>query len=176
MKAPLERFVKSFRDLVILSLLSERSSIGYEIIGSIHDRYGIMLSPAMVYGTLDSLEKEGLIAREKPKKSKKEKAYSITQSGLARLRHSLDEFREAYGSLMVSAEARDRVTRIETVLSALFGETGSKTILRLLEDKYSLTKRRIEENPDAVYYALERLFGAGAPIIRKALSERRKWE
>lgn len=59
-----ERCVKSILDLVVLRLLLEKSLGAYEIIGAIHSKSGVMLSPGTVYPTLFSLERRKLIEAE----------------------------------------------------------------------------------------------------------------
>ncbi len=57
----IEKHVKTFLDIVILSMLNGRSTYGYKIIAIIHKEFGILLSPATLYPLLHSLENEQLI-------------------------------------------------------------------------------------------------------------------
>jgi DNA-binding PadR family transcriptional regulator len=57
----IERYVKTFLDLVILSVLSGKALYGYKIIAIIHKEFGILLSPASLYPLLHVLEGQKLI-------------------------------------------------------------------------------------------------------------------
>lgn len=57
----MEKHVKTFLDIVILSILSGKSTYGYKIIASIHKEFGILLSPASLYPLLHVLENNELI-------------------------------------------------------------------------------------------------------------------
>ena len=57
----MEKHVKTFLDMVILVILSGRSTYGYKIIASIHKEFGILLSPASLYPLLHVLEHNKLI-------------------------------------------------------------------------------------------------------------------
>ena len=57
----IEKYVKTFLDLVILSMLSGKALYGYKIIAIIHKEFGILLSPASLYPLLHVLEGQKLI-------------------------------------------------------------------------------------------------------------------
>ena len=57
----IEKHVKTFLDIVILSMLNGRPTYGYKIIAIIHKEFGILLSPASLYPLLHALENEKLI-------------------------------------------------------------------------------------------------------------------
>lgn len=57
----IEKHVKTFLDIVILSMLNGKSNYGYKIIATIHKEFGILLSPASLYPLLHTLEEEKLI-------------------------------------------------------------------------------------------------------------------
>lgn len=57
--------VRHFLDLIVLSKLKERGDLsGYDIIQTIHSRYGILSSSGTVYSLLYALERDGLISGE----------------------------------------------------------------------------------------------------------------
>lgn len=56
-----EKHVKTFLDIVILSMLNGKSNYGYKIIATIHREFGVLLSPASLYPLLHILEDERLI-------------------------------------------------------------------------------------------------------------------
>ena len=58
-----DRLVRGLLDLIILICLKEIPLSGYDIISSIHDLFGILLSPGTVYPRLRFLENLGLIER-----------------------------------------------------------------------------------------------------------------
>ena len=93
--------------LVILSLLAEKPSYGYELIKAIEERMGggYAPSPGVVYPTLTLLEERGFAQIEPSEGSRK--VYGITEAGraelaaqaerLAELRARLDQGKERFG-------------------------------------------------------------------------------
>lgn len=73
-----ERCVKSFLDVIIGIILRDKASWGYDIIANIHDKAHILLSPGVVYPVLYSMEKGGLIRREK---DYRRRVYVLTDEG-----------------------------------------------------------------------------------------------
>jgi DNA-binding PadR family transcriptional regulator len=53
--------IKNFMDILILVEMKRSSVSGYDVIGIIHKKFGILLSSGTVYSTLYSLERDGLI-------------------------------------------------------------------------------------------------------------------
>jgi PadR family transcriptional regulator PadR len=56
-----EKIVRSFLDLVAMTILNGKPAYGYEIMSVIHEEFGVLLSPGVLYPLLHSLEDEGLI-------------------------------------------------------------------------------------------------------------------
>ena len=93
--------------LLILQLIAEKPSHGYEIIKAIEDRFAGTYSPSpgVVYPTLTLLEEQGFVRQENSEGAKK--LYAATDEGrrhleanrdtLDRLRARLDELGEALG-------------------------------------------------------------------------------
>jgi DNA-binding PadR family transcriptional regulator len=57
----IEKYVKTFLDMVILAMLNGKATYGYKIISGIHTEFGILLSPASLYPLLHLLENNKLI-------------------------------------------------------------------------------------------------------------------
>jgi len=72
------RAIKSFMDILILAELRKGSLSGYDIIGLIHKRFGILTSSGTVYSLLYSLERDGLI---KGVQNQRKRVYTLTQKG-----------------------------------------------------------------------------------------------
>ncbi len=73
------RIVKSFMDVLVLAELKNGHSLsGYDIIGYIHDRFGILVSSGTVYSLLYSMERDGLI---EGKWAKRKRVYTLTDKG-----------------------------------------------------------------------------------------------
>ena len=70
--------VKSFLDIIVLSMLKGSPSHGYGIIADIHKRFDVLLSPGTLYPLLYSLEKQGLITIELDGRRKN---YLLTEKG-----------------------------------------------------------------------------------------------
>lgn len=72
------RVIKSFMDILILAELRKNSLSGYDIIGLIHKKFGILVSSGTVYSLLYSLEREGLI---KGTWNQRKRVYELTKKG-----------------------------------------------------------------------------------------------
>lgn len=73
------RIVKSFMDIIVLTELKNGHSMsGYDVIGYIHDRFGILVSSGTVYSLLYSTERDGLIEGGW---AKRKRVYRLTDKG-----------------------------------------------------------------------------------------------
>jgi DNA-binding PadR family transcriptional regulator len=89
---------------VILKLISEKPSHGYELIKAIEDRLGGAYSPSpgVVYPTLTLLEELGLIAATQSDGAKK--AYGITEEGEKALAENLSTVETIFQRISSIAE------------------------------------------------------------------------
>ena len=55
-----KRVIQNFMDILILTEMKKGSLSGYDVIGIIHRRFGVLMSSGTVYSLL-SLERDGLI-------------------------------------------------------------------------------------------------------------------
>ncbi|RLI22244.1 hypothetical protein DRO54_01595 [Candidatus Bathyarchaeota archaeon] len=79
MKEIVEKTVRNFLDIFILSALAKTDFIGgYGILTKINQEYGLLLSPGTVYNALYKLEREGLIESQEMSKGR---IYKITKKG-----------------------------------------------------------------------------------------------
>ena len=79
---PEKRFVRSFLDVTILSMLQENSLWGYRMMSLLKERYDIKVGPPVIYPLLDSMEKNGHISSWETKQSNRvRKMYDITDEG-----------------------------------------------------------------------------------------------
>lgn len=76
---PVEEIVKNHLEIIILSLLLEKSMCGYDLIKEIIARYQVMISQGTVYPLLYSLKGEGIIHVESMKGDMKTKRYFIAE-------------------------------------------------------------------------------------------------
>ena len=65
-------------DILILAELNMSPMSGYDIIGLIHKRYGLLMSSGTVYSLLYSLERNGLI---KGVQNQRKRVYALTEKG-----------------------------------------------------------------------------------------------
>jgi DNA-binding PadR family transcriptional regulator len=70
--------IKSFMDILVLAELRRGSLSGYDIIGLIHKKFGILVSSGTVYSLLYSLERNGLI---KGIWNQRKRVYILTEKG-----------------------------------------------------------------------------------------------
>jgi len=70
--------VKSMLDVLMLAELRNGSMSGYDVIGYIHNKFGVLISSGTVYAHLYALEREGLITGNNDTKKRK---YKLTEKG-----------------------------------------------------------------------------------------------
>ena len=76
------RFLKSFLDLLVLSLIEARPRWGYDIIKEAELTYKVKIRHGALYPTLNKLEAKGLLtSRKELKKGRVRKVYKITETG-----------------------------------------------------------------------------------------------
>lgn len=85
----IEKLVKNFLDIIILSFLYERPNHGYQIIADIHTSFGVLLSPGTVYPRLDELTDEGLLEINK---IQRKKIYSLSSEGEKRTSEMVNSY------------------------------------------------------------------------------------
>ena len=74
-----KRMVKSFMDVLILTMLKNNNSVsGYDVITYIHKKFGILISSGTVYSLLYSLERDGLI---RSTWNQRKRVYTLTEKG-----------------------------------------------------------------------------------------------
>lgn len=86
-----ERFVRSFLDWVILSILRRKPSYGYEMITVIDEEFRVYISPGSLYPILYNMERSGLVRGQwdNPDRRSK-KIYELTADGIRAHRDGLD--------------------------------------------------------------------------------------
>ena len=70
--------LKTFLDLVVLSMLTYEPLHGYKIIANIHKKFGVLISPGTLYPLLYNLQEKGLL---NVRSAKRKKIYRITSKG-----------------------------------------------------------------------------------------------
>lgn len=74
-----KRVAKDFLDFIILSKLENGApKSGYDFIGFIHEKYGVLISSGTIYSKLYGLEREGFITGSS---SERKRVYKITNMG-----------------------------------------------------------------------------------------------
>jgi DNA-binding PadR family transcriptional regulator len=122
--------------LVILALVAEKPSYGYEIIKAIEERLsgGYAPSPGVVYPTLTLLEEEGYATVSTAEGSKK--LYTVTEQGIAYLKTNQATISAIFGRM-------DQASRV-------FGRGRSPQIMRALMNlKFALKMRANQGNLSA---------------------------
>ncbi len=85
----IEKYVKTFLDMVILAMLNGKATHGYKIISVIHTEFGILLSPASLYPLLHLLENNKLIESNF---DRGKTVYCLTQKGKETFRRKFDAY------------------------------------------------------------------------------------
>ncbi len=91
-----EKIVKDNLENLILSILQKQMMCGTEIIGTIHLRFNVLLSPGTIYPLLHSLKQKGLL---KITKSGKEIVYGPVEDAKPRIRSMVYEHIQAHKAL-----------------------------------------------------------------------------
>lgn len=106
-----QKFVRSFLDVITLATLYLAPAHGYEIMGFVHNEFGVLLSPGTLYPLLHSLEDGGLI--ESGQDSGRI-VYRISPKGKKKLKSALSTFSLAVEKMSNFMKELNR----ETVLTA----------------------------------------------------------
>jgi len=74
-----QRTLKNFIDVLILkSLKKDGAKSGYDIIGLVHGKFGVLMSSGTIYAKLYSMERDGLI---KGSWNSRKRVYELTEKG-----------------------------------------------------------------------------------------------
>ena len=133
--------------LLILQLLSEKPSYGYELIKSIEERLsgGYAPSPGVVYPTLTLLEERGFAQVVEPTDGGR-KTYAITDAGKAELKANEGRLREITERLEHTGHAFRR-GRSPQIMRA-FGNLGQAVRMRMFRG--DLTQEQIAKIAEAI--------------------------
>lgn len=88
--------VKDDLELIVLAMMLKQPMCGTEIIKTIHNKFGVLLSPGTIYPLLHSLEKKGLL---RCKRSAKIKTYEPVEGSKKKISEMLEERVKAWGIL-----------------------------------------------------------------------------
>ncbi len=125
--------------LVLLSLLSEKPSYGYELIKAIEERLSgaYVPSPGLVYPTLTLLEEMGYISAETNEEGKK--FFSVTPQGKAFLKVSKPVVKTIFDRMSDAAECQKRSENPQLVRAI----ENLKLALKLRSSAGELTQEQI---------------------------------
>lgn len=87
----IEHIVKSFLDILVLTMLYDEPMHGYKMIASIHNEFGVLLSPGALYPLLYGLEEHDLI---ECRGNHRKKTYYITDDGQYRIVQTLKIYKK----------------------------------------------------------------------------------
>jgi DNA-binding PadR family transcriptional regulator len=74
-----KRTIKNFLDIFILGQIQKKPRSGYDLIGLIHRRFDILISPGTIYSLLYSLERNALI--KGIYEDERKRVYELTENG-----------------------------------------------------------------------------------------------
>lgn len=92
-----KHIVKSFLDLIVLSMLANNPMHGYKIIAVLHNNFGVLLSPGTLYPLLYKLEGENMV---KIAEVKRRKIYSLTPQGRRRASHIFKTYKKSIEKIL----------------------------------------------------------------------------
>lgn len=90
-----EDIVKKHIEITVLSMLSDRSMSGYDIIKEIYARHDFLVSQGTIYSLLYTLKDEGTLVAGFANGDMREKIYSCTKDGKQYVDKKIAEFIEA---------------------------------------------------------------------------------
>ena len=132
--------------LVILQLIADKPSYGYEIIKAIEERLsgGYAPSPGVIYPTLTLLEEEGLAEVTSTEGNKK--LYGATEQGRAHLKTNQALLKAIFGRMQEAGKAfgKGHSPQIKRAIMNL------KFALKMRVDRGNLTAEQIGKIADAI--------------------------
>jgi PadR family transcriptional regulator PadR len=90
-----DKIVKANREIIVLSILTDKPMCGYDLIKEIFSRCNVFLSQGTVYPILYSLEEEGVLRAEFGRGNMRTKKYFVTPKGKEVVQKKLDGFVKA---------------------------------------------------------------------------------
>jgi hypothetical protein len=84
---------------------------------------------------------------------------------------------KAHGAVVTSSFAQQVKfenffpTIMDEILETVLGEMGKEVLLRILEERHSITPHKIAEDPKSFIEGLEELIGTGAQVITKLIAK-----
>lgn len=97
-----ETLVKGNLESLLLLILNKHNMCGYDIVSTIREKLGVLLSPGVVYPALHRLERYGLI---KGKWSTRKRIYILTDKGKSAIEQVIVEF-NAFKKFVLSESER----------------------------------------------------------------------
>jgi len=73
-----KRVIQNFMDILILTEMKKGSLSGYDAIGLVHGKFGILMSSGTVYSLLYSLERDGWV---RGAWNQRKRVYQLTEKG-----------------------------------------------------------------------------------------------
>ncbi len=86
------RHVKTFLDIVVLTMLNGKPMYGYKLIAAVHNEFGVLLSPGSLYPLLHSLEDNKLV---KSSFHGGKIVYEVTRNGKNKFKSVLTAYKTA---------------------------------------------------------------------------------
>ena len=73
-----KRVIQNFMDIMILTEMKKSALSGYDVIGLVHNKFGVLISSGTIYSLLYSLERDGLI---RGVWNQRKRVYELTEEG-----------------------------------------------------------------------------------------------
>jgi len=138
-----ERFVRSFTDWLILSILRRKPAYGYEMISVIAGEFRVFISPGSLYPILHRLEHSGFVKGEWDVPNRRSrKIYELTPEGVRAHRDGLDSI----GRILDSFQRLAGKAGPPKTLSG-FGRAPLESRIAEPEDMAPLSRRELKKFP-----------------------------
>jgi DNA-binding PadR family transcriptional regulator len=73
-----KRVIQNFMDILVLTEMKKGALSGYDVIGLVHNRFGVLMSSGTIYSLLYSLERDGMI---KGAWNQRKRVYELAEKG-----------------------------------------------------------------------------------------------
>ena len=91
-----KKTIKSFIDVIMLTELMKKPMTGYDMIVSIQEKFGILVSSGTVYSHLYALERSEIVSAIH---SKGKRSYELTEKGAEHLELSFNSIKKTLSTL-----------------------------------------------------------------------------
>ena len=109
-----KRVIQSFMDILVLTEMKKGALSGYDVIGLVHSKFGVLMSSGTIYSLLYSLERNDLI---KGVWNQRKRVYQLTENGeqnmqaITKANQEIQNFLRNISLLNANSHAKPKATQ-----------------------------------------------------------------